>query len=109
MYKLLPSGYNNFIVKESGGIIMPRGERRSRKEVLAAQIELKNQKITEFNLKIERIAKERSELQEELDAIIENEIRAEEEAKERELLDILKVNGINKEQLEALINVCDLS
>lgn len=88
---------------------MPRGERRSRKEVLATQIELKNQKIAEFNLKIERIAKERSELQEELDTIIENEIRAEEEARERELLDILKVNGINKEQLEALINGCDLS
>lgn len=88
---------------------MPRGERRSRKEILIAQIELKNQKIAEFNFKIERIAKERSELQEELDAIIENEIRAEEEARERELLDILKVNGITKEQLEALIDRRELS
>lgn len=88
---------------------MPRGERRSRKEILTAQIELKDQKIAEFNFKIERIAKERSELQEELDAIIENEIRAEEEARERELLDILKVNGITKEQLEALIDRRELS
>lgn len=88
---------------------MPRGERRSRKEILTSQIELKDQKIAEFNLKIERITKERSELQEELDTIIENEIKAEEEAREKELLDILKANGIDKEQLKALIDGCDLS
>lgn len=83
---------------------MPRGERRTKKEILIAQIESKDAKIDFFEIKIDKLTQEKAELQGQLDYLIESEARAEAEAKDKELLDILKKYDITKEQLEYMIN-----
>lgn len=83
---------------------MPRGERRTKKEILIAQIESRDTKIDFFEAKIDKLTQEKVELQGQLDYLIETEARAKAEAKDKELLDILKRHNITKEQLENMIN-----
>lgn len=52
---------------------MPRGERRTKKEILIAQIESKDAKIDFFEIKIDKLTQEKAELQGQLDYLIESE------------------------------------
>lgn len=82
---------------------MPKGERRSRKEILSAQIQEKKERIAGFSDKIEQLETEIATLQTELDAITESEIRAAQEAQDRELLNILKQHDVSKDRLLDLL------
>lgn len=82
---------------------MPKGERRSRKEILSAQITEKQEKIAVFSEKIQQLENEIATLQTELDVITESEIRAAQEAQDRELLNILKQHDMTKDRLLDLL------
>lgn len=82
---------------------MPKGERRSRKEILSAQIQEKQKKIATLGDRIQRLENDISTLQSELDAIIESEIRAEQDARDKELLNILKQYDVSKDRLLDLL------
>lgn len=78
---------------------MPKGERRSRKEILQGQIQSKREKIEMWNGKIIKLQNEIDVLQTALDDIIASESRAIQEAQDKELLGILKKHNVSKEQL----------
>ena len=82
---------------------MPKGERRSRKEILSAQITEKKEKIAGFSEKIQQLESDITALQSEVDAITEAEIKAKQEAQDRELLNILKQHDMTKDRLLDLL------
>ena len=82
---------------------MPKGERRSRKEILSAQITEKQEKIAVFSEKIQQLESDITALQSEVDAITEAEIKAQQEAQDRELLNILKQHDMTKDRLLDLL------
>ena len=82
---------------------MARGERRSRKDILSAQIQTKREKISGLNDKIIRYQSEIDMLQIQLDDIIQSENKALQEAADKELLRILKKHNVSKDKLLSLL------
>ena len=82
---------------------MPKGERRSRKEILSAQITEKQEKIAVFSEKIQQLESDITALQSEVEAITEAEIKAKQDAHDRELLNILKQHDMTKDRLLDLL------
>lgn len=78
---------------------MPKGQRRNRKDILSAQIEAKYERIEVLNGKVSQLQRELESLQDDLDSVIESENRAAQEAKDKELLSILKKHNVSKERL----------
>lgn len=83
---------------------MPKGERRNKQDILISQINAKENKIEQYNHKIEKLKEEKNALTMQLQEMIEAQERAREEAENNELLQIIKKNGITKEQLMSIID-----
>lgn len=82
---------------------MPKGTRRSRKAILSAQIIEKQRKIAVYGEKIQQLENDIVALQTEVDTITEAEIKAQQEAQDRELLRILKQHDVTKDRLLNLL------
>ena len=82
---------------------MPRGERRSRKDILSSQIQAKREKISGLNDKISKYQAEIDMLQIQLDDVIHSENKALQEAADKELLRILKKHNVSKDELLSLL------
>lgn len=82
---------------------MPKGERRSRKDILSSQIQTRREKISVLNDKISKYQSEIDMLQIQLDEIIQSENKALQEAQEKELLGILKKHNVSKDELLSLL------
>lgn len=83
--------------------VMPKGERRSRKDILSSQIQTRREKISVLNDKISKYQSEIDMLQIQLDEIIQSENKALQEAQEKELLGILKKHNVSKDELLSLL------
>lgn len=77
--------------------------RASKKEKIAKELGTTNEKLEILRQKCTALEAYKKELEEELVEIEKAEIKAAEEAKEKDLLTFIKKNNITKEQLQAFI------
>ncbi|MCD8396048.1 MAG: hypothetical protein LUD12_02485 [Lachnospiraceae bacterium] len=78
-------------------------ERRSKKEIITAKIEMIDEKITGYANKIAALTDEKEALQTELDELASAQKKAEEEAKTKELLKILKDKNMSIDDLKKMV------
>ncbi|MCC8138111.1 MAG: hypothetical protein LIO76_08650 [Clostridiales bacterium] len=78
-------------------------ERRSKKEVIAAKMDVIDEKITSYATKIADLEDQKEELQKELEQLEAAEKKAEEEAQLKEVLKILKTKNISVGELKEMV------
>ncbi|MCD8348547.1 MAG: hypothetical protein LUD16_11525 [Lachnospiraceae bacterium] len=78
-------------------------ERRTKKEIITAKIEAIDEKITGYANKIAALTDEKEGLQAELEELASAQKKAEEEAKTKEVLKIIKDKNISIDDLKKLI------
>ena len=82
---------------------MARAARRSKKDIVTSEIEKCESKIVEFTQKIDTLTQQKTDLLKELKEIEEAEAKAEEEAKTKELVDLIKEKGLSFEEVKELL------
>ncbi|MCD7842401.1 MAG: hypothetical protein LUG56_08040 [Lachnospiraceae bacterium] len=78
-------------------------ERRSKTEVIAAKIDLIDEKINGYANKIAGLQDQKEELQKELEELVAAEKKAEEEAQLKELMIIMKEKNISVSELKTMV------
>jgi len=78
-------------------------ERRTKKEIITAKIETIDEKITVYANKIAALTDEKEALQAELEELATAQKKAEEEAKTKELLKIIKDKNISIDDLKKMV------
>ncbi|MCD8336479.1 MAG: hypothetical protein LUD18_04240 [Lachnospiraceae bacterium] len=78
-------------------------ERRTKTEIITAKIEAIDEKITGYANKIAALTDEKEGLQAELEELASAQKKAEEEAKTKEVLKIIKDKNISIDELKKLI------
>ncbi|MCC8049065.1 MAG: hypothetical protein LIP10_00185 [Clostridiales bacterium] len=78
-------------------------ERRSKKEVIAAKMDLIDEKINAYATKIADLQNQKEELQNQLDELAAAEKKAEEEAQLKEVLKLLKTKNISVGELKEMV------
>ncbi|MCD7834980.1 MAG: hypothetical protein LUF27_12465 [Lachnospiraceae bacterium] len=78
-------------------------ERRTKKEIITAKIETIEEKITGYANKIAALTDEKEALQAELEELASAQKKAEEEAKTKEVLKLIKDKNISIDDLKKLV------
>ena len=82
---------------------MARAARRSKKDIVIGEIEKCESKIAELTQRIETLVENKNNLLKELNEIEEAEAKAEEEAKTKELVDLIKEKRLSFEEVKELL------
>lgn len=77
--------------------------RRSRKEILTAEIEKIDFKISELTDKISSLTEQKNQIQEEIKEIEAAALKAEEEAKTKEILNLINQKGLTLDEIKELL------
>lgn len=82
---------------------MARGVKRSQKEIISDKINKLDGEIEKLTEKLEKIQDEKAGLEKELEEIKEAELKAEEEAKTKAILNLIKSKGLTIDDVKILL------
>lgn len=80
-----------------------RAARRPRKEILIAEIEKIESRITDCRTKIKSLTDQKSQLEAEIKLLEEEEAKAAEEAQNKEIINLIRKKGLSLDEIKAIL------